>query len=151
MAFPLNRVQIVGNLGRDPEVRTFQNGNKVANLNVACSESWKDKNTGEKKERTEWINVAVFTPHIVAEIERRFKKGSTVLIEGKLQTRKWQDKNGNDRYTTEVVVQGYGPRADLLAPREQAGGRSDDGQGGGINSDGQTDDGQQNPDDEIPF
>lgn len=169
MAFSLNRVQLIGNLGRDPEVRTFQNGNKVANFSVACSESWKDRNTGERKERTEWVNVAVFTPHIVAEIERRFRKGSTVIVEGKLQTRKWQDQSGADRYTTEVVVQGFGPRADLLAPREQQGGQGggysggssgggDGGNSGGYGSNGQSSQGgnqsgggQSDLDDEIPF
>lgn len=165
MAFSLNRVQLIGNLGRDPEVRTFNNGNKVANFSVACSESWKDRNTGERKEKTEWVNVAVFTPHIIAEIERRFRKGSTVIVEGKLQTRKWQDQSGADRYTTEVVVQGFGPRADLMAPREQdngwgsgySGGSSGGDQGGGSqgggyggNSGGQTG-GQSDLDDEIPF
>lgn len=165
MAFSLNRVQLIGNLGRDPEIRTFNNGNKVANFSVACSESWKDRNTGERKEKTEWVNVAVFTPHIIEEIERRFRKGSTVIVEGKLQTRKWQDQSGADRYTTEVVVQGFGPRADLLAPREQnnsSGGGYSGGSSGGDNGSssggygggsqgGQTGGGQSDLDDEIPF
>ena len=166
MAFSLNRVQLIGNLGRDPEIRTFQNGNKVANFSVACSESWKDRTTGERKEKTEWVNVAVFTPHIVAEIERRFRKGSTVIVEGKLQTRKWQDQSGADRYTTEVVVQGFGPRADLMAPREQnnggggySGGSSNGDGSGGYGPSGQGSQGgdqsgggqQQDLDDEIPF
>ena len=148
MAFSLNRVQLIGNLGRDPEVRTFNNGNKVANLNVACSERWKDRTTGERKEKTEWVSVAVFTPHIVAEIERRFRKGSTVIVEGKLQTRKWQDQSGADRYTTEVVVQGFGSRADLMAGREQDSG------GGGGNSGGSSQQSRSEGgdiDDEIPF
>lgn len=163
MAFSLNRVQLIGNLGRDPEVRTFNNGNKVANFSVACSESWKDRNTGERKEKTEWVNVAVFTPHIIEEIERRFRKGSTVIVEGKLQARKWQDQSGADRYTTEVVVQGFGPRADLLAPREQSGGGQGGGYSGGSSAGGGYDNGggsqggqtgggqQQDLDDEIPF
>lgn len=104
----LNRVQIIGTLGADPEVRTFQNGGKVCNLRVACSESWKDRQTGERKERTEWISVAVFSEGLIGLIERFLKKGSKVYVEGKFQTRKWQDQNGNDRYNTEVVIQGYG-------------------------------------------
>ena len=153
MAFSLNRVQLIGNLGRDPEVRTFQNGNKVANFSVACSESWKDRTTGERKEKTEWVNVSVFTPHIVAEIERRFHKGSTVIVEGKLQTRKWQDQSGADRYTTEVVVQGFGSRADLMAGREQDSGVGG-GDSGGDNSGGSGYGGGNQGsdlDDEIPF
>lgn len=104
----LNRVQIIGTLGADPEIRTFQNGGKVCNLRVACSESWKDRQTGERKERTEWISVAVFSEGLIGLIERFLKKGSKVYCEGKFQTRKWQDQNGNDRYNTEVVIQGYG-------------------------------------------
>lgn len=103
----VNKVIIVGNLGRDPEVRTFANGGKVCNFSVACSESWRDKNTGEKKERTEWINVAILSEGLVKVAENYLHKGSKVYLEGKMQTRKWQDQSGNDRYTTEVVLQGF--------------------------------------------
>lgn len=108
MAGSVNRVTILGNLGRDPEVRTFQNGGKVCNLRIATSETWKEKNTGEKKERTEWHTVAIFNDGLVRVAEQYLKKGSKVYIEGQLQTRKWQDQSGNDRYSTEVVLQGFG-------------------------------------------
>ena len=108
MAGSLNKVMLIGNLGRDPEVRTFQNGGKVCNLNVATSETWKDKTTGERKERTEWHTVAIFNDGLVRVAEQYLRKGSKVYIEGQLQTRKWQDQSGNDRYSTEIVLQGYG-------------------------------------------
>jgi len=103
----VNKCIILGNLGKDPEVRTFPNGGKVCNFSVACSESWKDKNTGEKKDKTEWVNVAIFSEGLVKVAENYLRKGSKVYLEGKLQTRKWQDKDGADRYTTEVVLQGF--------------------------------------------
>lgn len=104
----LNKCMFIGNLGRDPEVRTFQNGSKVVNLRVACSETWKDKNTGERRERTEWVSVAIFAEHPARYAEQYLRKGSKVYIEGKLETRKWQDQSGQDRYSTEVVVRPYG-------------------------------------------
>ena len=107
MAGSVNKVILIGNLGRDPEVRTFQNGGKVCNLRIATSETWKDKNTGERKERTEWHSVAVFQEGLARIAEQYLRKGSKVYIEGKLQTRKWQDQSGQDRYSTEVVLQGY--------------------------------------------
>lgn len=107
----LNKVQIIGHLGADPEIRSFQNGGRVANLRIATSESWKDKNTGERQERTEWHTVAVLNDGLVGVVERFLRKGSKVYVEGKLATRKWQDKDGNDRYSTEVQLQG--PRAVL--------------------------------------
>ncbi|MFU8881785.1 MAG: single-stranded DNA-binding protein [Rhodobacterales bacterium] len=107
MAGSVNKVILIGNLGRDPEVRTFQNGGKVCNLRIATSEQWKDKQSGERKERTEWHTVAVFQEGLVRICEQYLKKGSKVYIEGKLQTRKWQDQSGADRYSTEVVLQGY--------------------------------------------
>ena len=107
----LNKVLIIGNLGADPEIRTFQTGDKVANLRIATSETWKDKNTGERKERTEWHTVAVFGDGLAGVCERFLRKGSKVYIEGQLQTRKWQDQQGNDRYSTEVVLRG--PKAVL--------------------------------------
>lgn len=104
MAGSLNKVMLIGNLGADPEIRSFQNGGKVANLRIATSETWKDRNTGERQERTEWHTVAIFSEGLVNVVERFLKKGSKVYIEGKLQTRKWQGQDGQDRYTTEVVV-----------------------------------------------
>lgn len=106
MAGSLNKVMLIGNLGADPEIRSFQNGGKVANLRIATSETWKDRNTGERQERTEWHSVAIFSEGLVGVVERFLKKGSKVYIEGQLQTRKWQDQNGQDRYTTEVVIRG---------------------------------------------
>lgn len=106
MAGSLNKVMLIGNLGADPEIRSFQNGGKVANLRIATSESWKDRQTGERKERTEWHTVAIFSEGLVGVVERFLKKGSKVYLEGRLQTRKWQDQNGQDRYSTEVVLQG---------------------------------------------
>lgn len=106
MAGSLNKVMLIGNLGADPEIRSFQNGGKVANLRIATSETWKDRNTGERQERTEWHSVAIFSEGLVGVVERFLKKGSKVYIEGQLQTRKWQDQNGQDRYSTEVVIRG---------------------------------------------
>lgn len=109
----VNRVILIGNLGKDPEIRQTNDGKSIANFSVALSESWKDKSTGEKKERTEWVNVVVFgaTANFVANY---VKKGSKVYVEGSLQTRKWTDKEGNDRYTTEVVLQGFNSKLELL-------------------------------------
>ncbi|CAB4202952.1 Ssb Single-stranded DNA-binding protein [uncultured Caudovirales phage] len=120
MAGSLNKVMIIGNLGRDPETRTMQNGSKVTNLNVACSESWKDKATGERKERTEWVRVVIFGQ--LAEIAEKYtRKGSKVYLSGSLQTRKWTDKDGNDKYTTEVVLQAFGGELVLLDGKPGAG------------------------------
>jgi single-strand DNA-binding protein len=158
MAGSVNKVIIVGNLGRDPEVRTFQNGGKVCNLRIATSENWRDKNSGEKREKTEWHSVAIFSEGLVRVCEQYLRKGSTVYIEGKLQTRKWQDQSGNDRYSTEVVLQGFDSKLVMLGGRNDGGG----GQGGGYDS-GPSDGGSggqsggfdQGPsggmDDEIPF
>lgn len=103
----VNKVILVGNLGADPESRSFQNGGKVVNLRIATSESWKDKQTGERKEKTEWHSVAIFNEGLANVAERYLRKGSKVYLEGQLQTRKWQDQQGNDRYSTEVVLQGF--------------------------------------------
>lgn len=108
MSASVNKVIILGNLGADPEVKSFQNGGRIANLRIATSENWKDKNTGEKKERTEWHSVTLQSDGLVGVAERYLRKGSKVYIEGKLQTRKWQDSSGADRYSTEVVVGGIG-------------------------------------------
>ena len=122
----LNKVMLIGNLGADPEIRSFQNGGKVANLRIATSERWKDK-TGEMQERTEWHTVAIFSEGLVNVVERYLSKGSKVFVEGKLQTRKWQDQSGNDRYSTEVVIQGFGGTLTMLdgpSGQSQQGNRS---------------------------
>lgn len=117
----VNKVILVGNLGADPEVKSFQNGGKIANLRVATSESWKDKTTGEQKERTEWHQVTLNSDGLVSVAERFLRKGSKVYLEGKLQTRKWQDQSGNDRYTTEVVVGGFDGKLVMLDGAKGAG------------------------------
>lgn len=114
MAGSMNRVTLVGNVGKDPESKSFQNGGKVVNFSVATAETWKDKQTGERKEKTEWHNVAVFQDGLTGIVEQYVRKGSKVLVEGKIQTRKWQDQQGNDRYSTEVVLQGPDARILLL-------------------------------------
>ncbi len=103
----LNRVQFAGRLGKDPVFRNMQNGGKVASLSIASSEQWRDKQTGEKREKTEWANVTVFNEHLVKFAEKWLVKGNRVYVEGKFQTRKWQDQNGNDRYSTEIVLSGF--------------------------------------------
>jgi len=108
----VNKVILVGNLGADPEVRTFQNGGKVCNLRLATSETWKDKQSGERRERTEWHSVAIHAEHLVGVAERYLRKGSKVYLEGQLETRKWQDQSGQDRYSTEVVLRPY--RSELV-------------------------------------
>ncbi len=104
MSMTLNKVTLIGHLGKDPEIRTFQSGGRVANFSVATSERWKDKASGEQKEKTQWHNIAVFNEHIVAVVEKYMKKGDKVYIEGQLETRKWQDQSGADKYTTEVCL-----------------------------------------------
>jgi single-strand DNA-binding protein len=136
MAGSVNKVILVGNLGADPEVKSFQNGGKVCNIRIATSESWKDRNTGEKQERTEWHTVAIFGEGLAGVAERFLRKGSKVYVEGQLRTRKWQDQNGNDRYSTEVVLQGPGAVLTMLdgAPGSGGGGggqRSGGGDWGG--------------------
>ncbi|EDZ48396.1 single-stranded DNA-binding protein [Leisingera daeponensis] len=129
MAGSLNKVMLIGNLGRDPEVRSFQNGGKVCNLRIATSETWKDRNTGERREKTEWHSVAVFSEGLVRVCEQYLRKGSKVYVEGQLQTRKWQDQSGQDRYSTEIVLQGFGSTLTMLDGRGEGGGGG--GQGGG--------------------
>ncbi|BDI60276.1 single-stranded DNA-binding protein [Qipengyuania nanhaisediminis] len=134
MAGSLNKVMLIGNLGADPEVRSFQNGGKVCNLRVATTETWKDRNTGERQERTEWHTVAIFSEGLVNVAENYLKKGSKVFIEGQLQTRKWQDQSGNDRYSTEVVLRGFNGTLTMLdgaGGGQGGGGRSGGGYGGG--------------------
>ena len=129
MAGSVNKVIIVGNLGRDPEVRSFQNGGKVVNLNIATSETWRDKASGERKERTEWHRVSILNEPLAKIAEQYLKKGSKVYIEGQLETRKWQDQSGAEKYTTEIVLRPYRGELTLLDGRE--GGREGGGSGGG--------------------
>lgn len=136
MAGSLNKVMLIGNLGADPEVRSFQNGGKVCNLRIATSETWKDRNTGERQERTEWHTVAIFSEGLVNVCENYLKKGSKVFIEGQLQTRKWQDQNGQDRYSTEVVLRGFNGTLTMLDGRGDGGGGGGGYGGGGGNQGG---------------
>jgi single-strand DNA-binding protein len=132
MAGSVNKVIIVGNLGRDPEVRTFQNGGKVVNLNIATSETWRDKASGERKERTEWHRVSILNENLAKVAEQYLKKGSKVYIEGQLETRKWQDQAGVEKFTTEVVLRPFRGELTLLDGRE---GGSGGGSGGGYMAD----------------
>ncbi len=127
MAGSVNKVILLGNLGKDPEVRSMQNGGKVCNLSVATSESWKDKMSGERKERTEWHRVVIFNENLITIAERYLKKGSKVYLEGQIETRKWTDQGGQERYSTEVVLKQFRGELTLLDSRESAGG----GYGGG--------------------
>ena len=130
MAGSVNKVILIGNLGRDPEIRTFQNGGKVANLRIATSEQWKDRNTGERREKTEWHSVAIMSEGLVNVVERYLKKGAKVYVEGQLETRKWQDQSGQDRYTTEVVIRNFGGTLQMLDGRGEGGGGGQGGSGG---------------------
>jgi single-strand DNA-binding protein len=166
MAGSVNKVILIGNLGRDPEVRTFQNGGKVCNLRIATSETWKDRTTGERKERTEWHSVAIFSEPLARVAEQYLRKGSKVYIEGQLETRKWQDQSGQDRYSTEVVLRPYKSELTMLDGRDGGGGGGNFGGGGGESmgyddsyggDSGGGSGGKSNPapsrdlDDEIPF
>jgi single-strand DNA-binding protein len=143
----LNQVQIIGNLGADPEVRSFANGGKVCNLRIATTETWKDKATGERKEKSEWHTVAIFGDGLAGVAERYLRKGSKVFVQGKLATRKWQDKDGNDRYSTEVVLQGPGAVLTMLDAAKVG-----NGSGGGASSGGAGDwTPMDDLSDEIPF
>jgi single-strand DNA-binding protein len=128
MAGSVNKVILIGNLGQDPEVKSFQNGGRIANLRIATSENWKDKNTGERKERTEWHSVVLQSDGLVGVAERYLRKGSKVYIEGQLRTRKWQDASGNDRYTTEISV-GVGGSLTMLDGAQGGGGQRSPGGG----------------------
>ncbi|SCX98776.1 single-stranded DNA-binding protein [Paracoccus tibetensis] len=170
MAGSVNKVILVGNLGQDPEVRSFQNGGKVVNLRIATSEAWKDRNSGERQERTQWHSVAIFSEPLAKIAEQYLKKGSKVYIEGQLETRKWQDQSGQDRYSTEVVLRPYRGELTLLDGRGQGGGQGSGGTGGygggydemdrrgggqgggqGGTGGGQGGGGRSDYDDEIPF
>ena len=120
----VNKVIVIGNLGRDPEVRTFQNGGKVVNLRIATSETWRDKSSGERKERTEWHQIAIFDENLGKIAEQYLRKGSTVYIEGAMETRKWQDQSGADRYTTEVVLRPFNGKLTMLSGKPE--GQRDD-------------------------
>ena len=114
-----NQCQFIGNLGADPEIKSFDNGGRIANLRLAVSETWKDKATGEKKERTEWVSVAVASDGLVGVVERYLRKGSKVFVSGKMRTRKWQDQNGNDRYSTEIVLTGFDAKLVMLSGKQE--------------------------------
>ena len=151
MAGSVNKVILVGNLGADPEVRKFQNGGSVCNLRLATSESWKDRNTGERQERTQWHQVAIFSEGLVRVAEQYLRKGSKIYVEGQLETRKWQDQQGNDRYTTEVVLRNFNSSLVMLDGRNSGGSSFERGAGG------MSDQGVSEPaksyelDDDIPF
>ncbi|MCR9078142.1 MAG: single-stranded DNA-binding protein [Hyphomonadaceae bacterium] len=159
MAGSVNKVILVGNVGQDPEVRQFQNGGQVCSFSLATSENWKDKNTGERREKTEWHRISVFSEGLIRVVQSYVKKGSKLYIEGQLETRKWQDQNGQDRYSTEVVLRGFGATLTMLDSRNSGGGGysqdsvayGNQGQGGARQMDGPAQNFSQDFDDEIPF
>ena len=139
MAGSVNKVILIGNLGKDPEIRRTQDGRPIANLNIATTETWRDKNSGEKKEKTEWHRVVIFNENLCKVAEQYLKKGAKVYVEGALQTRKWQDQSGAEKYTTEIVLQNFGGTLTMLDTRTGAGGMQESGQsdyGGGGGSSG---------------
>ncbi|MFO1014387.1 MAG: single-stranded DNA-binding protein [Caulobacteraceae bacterium] len=136
MAGSVNKVILVGNLGKDPEVRSLNSGDKVCNLSIATSEQWRDRNSGERKERTEWHRVVIFNDNLVKVAEQYLKKGSTVYIEGALQTRKYQDNSGQEKYTTEIVLQKFRGELTMLGGRGDGGSAGDSDYGGGYASSG---------------
>ena len=156
MAGSVNKVILVGNLGRDPEVRSFQNGGRVCNLAVATSERWRDKNSGENREKTEWHRVAIYSDPLIRVAEQYLRKGSKVYLEGQLETRKWQDQSGQDRYTTEIALRPYRSELTMLDGRGDGGGMGGGGgpremggeRGGGMGGGPDTGGGL---DDDIPF
>ena len=154
MAGSVNKVILVGNLGRDPEIRSTQDGREIANLAIATSESWKDKSTGERKEKTEWHRVVIFNDGLVNVVKNYLKKGSKVYIEGSLQTRKWTDQSGQEKYSTEVVLQGYGGTLHMLDSKGGSGGGYSDNAGSSYSQAPSQSSGQpagELLDDEIPF
>ena len=153
MAGSVNKVILVGNLGNDPEVRNLPSGGKVVNLSVATSEQWRDKNSGERKERTEWHRVVIFSEGLVRVAEQYLRKGAKVYIEGQLQTRKWTDQSGQEKYSTEVVLQGFNATLVMLDGRREGGSGGDFGGGGDFGSGGGRSGGGQSfeLDDDIPF
>ncbi|MBC6403788.1 MAG: single-stranded DNA-binding protein [Hyphomonadaceae bacterium] len=161
MAGSVNKVILVGNVGRDPETRTFGNGGQVCSFSLATSESWRDKQSGERRESTQWHNVAIFNENLISVVENYVRKGSRLYIEGQLQTRKWQDREGNDRYTTEVVLQRYRGELVLMDSRDSRGGyhrdsgenyeHAEPGSGGRHSSVNENSASDYDLDDEIPF
>lgn len=155
MAGSVNKVILVGNLGRDPEIRSMPSGGSIANLSIATSESWRDRNSGERKEKTEWHRVVIFSEGLVKIAEQYLRKGSTVYIEGQLETRKWTDQSGQEKYTTEVVLRNFNSTLTMLGGRDSQGGggsRMDDGgYGAPRQMEGPKQDFSQDMDDEIPF
>ena len=147
MAGSVNKVILVGNLGADPEIRRLNSGDPVVNIRIATSESWRDKNSGERKEKTEWHNVVIFNDNLAKVAEQYLKKGMKVYVEGQLQTRKWQDQNGQDRYTTEVVLQKFRGELQMLDARGQGSEGGQVGYSGGGRSG--SDFGQSNPNDSF--
>jgi len=150
MSGSVNKVILVGNVGSDPEIRSFNNGGKVANFSLATSETWRDKQSGERKEKTEWHRVAIMSDGLVNVVEKYVSKGSKLYLEGKLQTRKWTDRDGNEKYTTEVVIQGFGGSLVMLDGKSGGGSNS---QGGYSHDQRQQSETKENfnLDDEIPF
>jgi len=162
MAGSVNKVILVGNLGRDPEIRSTQDGMKIANLSLATSETWRDRNSGERRERTEWHRVVIFNERLTEVVEKYLRKGSKIYIEGQLQTRKWTDQSGVEKYTTEVVLQRFRGELTMLDGRQDSGGggySDDGGPGGGFGGQGGGQGGGYSGgssgggdlDDEIPF
>lgn len=155
MAGSVNKVILVGNLGRDPEIRSMPSGGSIANLSVATSESWRDRNSGERREKTEWHRVVIFSEGLVKIAEQYLRKGSKVYVEGQLETRKWTDQSGTEKYTTEVVLRNFNSTLTMLDGRDgpsSGGGRMDDqGYGAPRQMDGPKQDFSQDMDDEIPF
>jgi single-strand DNA-binding protein len=156
MAGSVNKVILIGNLGADPEIRRTQDGRPIANLRLATTDSWRDKATSERRERTEWHRVVIFSEGLCRIAEQYLKKGSKVYVEGQLQTRKWEDQSGQERYTTEVVLQNYNSALTMLDGRREGGGASDFSSGGDFGSDRPMQDkrekaGAEEFDDEIPF
>lgn len=165
MAGSVNKVILVGNLGADPEIRRLNSGDQIANLRIATSESWRDRQTGERRERTEWHSVVIFNENLAKVAEQYLRKGSKVYVEGALQTRKWQDQNGNDRYTTEIVLQKFRGELHMLDSRGDGGdqgrsygggrGQVEEQSGGDFGSSGPSSSGgggfSRDLDDEIPF
>ena len=151
MAGSVNKVILIGNLGADPDVRHTQDGRPIVNLSIATSDSWRDKNTGERREKTEWHRVVIFNEGLAKIAEQYLHKGSKVYLEGALQTRKWQDKDGNDRYSTEVVLQGFNSAMTMLDSRSEGGGGYSSGGSSSSSGGGGSEDFSKDLDDEIPF
>ena len=150
MAGSLNKVLLIGRLGNDPEIKQMQNGKSVARLSVATSESWKDKNTGEKKEKTEWHRVVIFNEGLVSVVQKYLKKGAQVYIEGQLNTNKYTDSNGQEKYSTQIVLQGYSSSLTMLDGKNSSSGESKKLEGTQLPSDDMPDI-SQDPDDKVPF